>query len=345
MSKILTEGAIDSPSHNANRQTLLAETIDMKKLITGIHHVTALAADAQQNVDFYAGILGTRLVKKTVNFDAPNVYHLYYGDESGLPGSILTFFPYQGLTRGRQGLGMLNVTSFSVPISSLSYWLERLKKFNIAHEQPVERFGSETAISLSDPDGLGLELVFNNKDPRPGFTYGAIPAEHAVRGFYGVEIWEGQYEDTAELLTGQLDHKLIAEAGNRYRFAATDSPGNYVDIIHDPKNPRGLSGSGTVHHIAFCTPDKESQLEVREKISRVLLNPTTVIDRQYFHSIYFREPGGVLFEVATVDPGFAVDEDKAHLGEVLKLPAWYESNRQQIQNALPDLTLNIEKFK
>lgn len=317
----------------------------MQKLITGIHHVTAMAADAQENIDFYAGVLGTRLVKKTVNFDAPNVYHLYYGDESGLPGSILTFFPYTGLSRGRRGLGMLNVTSFSVPLSALDYWLGRLKKFNISHQKPLERFGHDTVVYLEDSDGLGLELVFNDRDTRPGFTYGHIPREHAIRGFYGVEIWEHRHEDTIELLTGQLDHTLIAEEGNRYRFAANDSPGNYVDIIHDPQQPRGLSGSGTVHHVAFCTPDKVSQLEVREKIARVLLNPTPVVDRQYFHSIYFREPGGVLFEVATVEPGFAVDEDKAHLGEALKLPEWYESNRDRIENALPKVKLDIEKFK
>lgn len=316
----------------------------MSQLVTGIHHVTALAGSPQKNLDFYAGILGLRLVKKTVNFDAPEVYHFYYGDEMGLPGSILTFFPYGDIMKGRHGKGMLNTTSFSVPMSSFDYWQERLKKFNINFKQPQQRFNSEAFIYFEDEDGLGLELVSNDKDERPGFTYGAVPLEYSIRGFYNVEIWEEGYERTAALLTEQMDHKLIAEQSNRFRFAANDSPGNYVDIICAPDSLKGLSGNGTVHHIAFATADKQTQNEVRDKISQRMLNPTPILDRQYFTSIYFREPGGVLFEVATAGPGFAIDEEKDHLGEALKLPEWYEPHRDIIEKSVVPVRFNADKF-
>jgi len=316
----------------------------MSQLITGIHHVTALASDAQKNIDFYSGILGIRLVKKTVNFDAPDVYHFYYGDETGKPGSILTFFPYKGLTGGRHGKGMLNTTSFSVHSSSLNYWSERLRKFNITFRDVEERFEQEQVVYFEDPDGLGLELVFNDKDLRAGFTYGQIPVENTIKGFYNVEIWEEGYERTAGLLTEQMDHKLISEKGNRFRFAATDSPGNYVDILCMPDSLKGLSGGGTVHHIAFATPDHDTQMEVRMKITKRMLNPTPVLDRNYFTSIYFREPGGLLFEVATSGPGFTIDEPKEHLGETLKLPEQFEPYRQQLENELQPIVVNPEKF-
>lgn len=317
----------------------------MGKLITGIHHVTAIAAGAQQNLDFYVGILGLRMVKKTVNFDAPEVYHFYYGDEEGTPGSILTFFPYAGLTRGRHGKGMLNTTTFSVAASSFDYWTSRLKRFSIAYKEPIERFENETVIYFEDPDGLGLELVFNNMDSRTGFTRGPIPAENAIKGFYNVEIWEEGYERTAGLLTEQMDHVLIAEKGNRFRFAADDSPGNYVDIVCSPDSLRGLGGSGTVHHIAFKTPDAASQIEVRTRIVKRILNPTPVLDRNYFTSIYFREPGGVLFEVATAGPGFAVDESPEHLGESLKLPKQFEQNREAIEKTVVPVSINVEDYR
>jgi glyoxalase family protein len=313
-------------------------------LVTGIHHVTALAGNPQKNIDFYAGILGLRLVKKTVNFDAPEVYHFYYGNETGQPGSILTFFPYGDIMKGRHGKGMLNTTSFSVPLSSLEYWETRLKKFNINYKQPQERF-EEVFIYFEDEDGLGLELVFNDKDKRQGFSYGNIPVENSIKGFYNVEIWEEGYERTAAILTQQLDHSLITEKGNRFRFAATNSPGNYVDILCAPDSLKGLGGNGTVHHIAFATANKQTQEEVRTKIAQRMLNPTPILDRQYFTSIYFREPGGVLFEVATEEPGFAIDEDKTHLGESLKLPSWYEKHRKIIEEAVTPVTLNLQNFK
>jgi len=313
-------------------------------LITGIHHVTALAGNPQKNIDFYAGILGLRLVKKTVNFDAPEVYHFYYGNETGQPGSILTFFPYGDIMKGRHGKGMLNTTSFSVAVSSIEYWENRLKKFNINYKQPQERF-NEVFIYFEDEDGLGLELVFNDKDERQGFSYGNIPLENSIKGFYNVEIWEEGYERTAAVLTQQLDHTLIAEKGNRFRFAAADAPGNYVDILCAPDSLKGLGGNGTVHHIAFATANKQTQEEARIKIAQRMLNPTPILDRQYFTSIYFREPGGVLFEVATAEPGFMIDEDKQHLGESLKLPSWYEKHRAVIEEAVTPVTLNLENFK
>ncbi|MDQ3845662.1 MAG: VOC family protein, partial [Bacteroidota bacterium] len=225
----------------------------MEKLITGIHHITAIASDAQKNIDFYTGILGIRLVKKTVNFDAPDVYHFYYGDEVGSPGSILTFFPYEGLVRGRHGKGMLNTTTFSVSHDSLDYWINRLKKIGVAYKEPQERFSGEAVVYFEDTDGLGLELVFNDRDERPGYSTGMIPLEHSIKGFYSAEIWLEGYERTAALLTEQLDHQLIAEKGNRFRFAASDTPSNYIDLVCSPDSMKGLSGSGSVHHIAFAT--------------------------------------------------------------------------------------------
>lgn len=316
----------------------------MEKLITGIHHVTALAGEPQRNLDFYTGILGLRMVKKTVNFDAPDVYHFYYGDEAGNPGSIMTFFPYEGIRRGRKGKGMLNVTAFSAPLASLDYWKKRLEKFKVAYQPEKEIFQNEKSIYFEDPDGLGLEIVFTDKDNRSGFTYGAIPLENSIKGFYKVEIWAETVEKTAEVLK-VLDHQLIEEKDNRYRFAPSDAPGNYVDILVAPDKLSGLGGGGTIHHLAFNTANQETQLQVGEKISKIGLGPTPVLDRQYFESIYFREPGGVLFEVATAVPGFAVDEEPDKLGEALKLPPQYESRRDLIEHAVKPVSLNIEKFK
>jgi glyoxalase family protein len=319
--------------------------VEMEKLITGIHHVTAIASHTQKNVDFYAGFLGLRMVKKTVNFDAPEVYHFYYGDEAGNPGSILTFFPYEGLVNGRQGKGMLNTTTFSVPLSGLDYWLERFKRFRINYKGPLERFEGETIIYFEDEDGLGLELVFNDRDTRSGNTKGPVPPEHDIKGIYSVEIWEEGYERTAGLLTEQLDHQLIAEKGNRFRFAATNTPGNFIDIVCSPDSLKGLAGSGTVHHLAFAVPDKRAQEEVRTRILKRMLNPTPVLDRNYFTSIYFREPGGVLFEVATSGPGFAIDETPEHLGEELKLPPQFEARREELKKSLVSFNIDYEQFR
>ncbi len=317
----------------------------MDKLITGIHHVTAIAGNAQENLNFYKGVLGLRLVKKTVNFDAPEVYHFYYGDETGNPGSILTFFPYQGLVRGRQGKGMVNTTTFSVDLKAIDFWTKRFKKYNVPYKEATERFEGEVVIYFEDLDGLGLELVFNNRDGRTAFSNGIIPPEFAIKGFYNVEIWLEGYEKTAGILQQQLNHELIAEKENRFRFAATDSPGNYIDLLCMPDSLKGLSGSGTIHHIAFATPDQESQQDIRINLLKRMVNPTPVLDRNYFTSVYFREPGGVLFEVATSGPGFTIDEPADRLGELLKLPDQYERQRSAIEKVLPPIFFNPENFR
>lgn len=316
----------------------------MNKLVLGLHHITALASDAQKNLDFYAGILGLRLVKKTINFDAPEIYHLYYGNEIGSPGTILTFFPYPGIPKGRKGKGQLTVTSFSIPENGIDYWIKRLNKFNVPYKGTQQRF-DEIVIYFEDPDGLGLELVANSKDTRPAFTYGNIPIEFAIKGFYGITLSEECYEKTAGLLVGQMDHALINEQGNRFRFSPSGKPGDYVDVLCNSDALKGLSGYGTIHHVAFATASDKTQLEAREKLLKFGLNVTPVLDREYFHSIYFREPGGVLFEIATVSPGFTIDEPLEHLGESLKLPPWQERNRNFIEKELVPIKIGIKRFE
>ncbi len=213
----------------------------------------------------------------------------------GNPVRFLLSFPFHGLAKGRKGKGQLTVTSFSIPENALDYWMKRLKKYSIAFENPQERFNDEVFIYFEDQDGLGIELIGNKTDKREGFTYGQIPQEFAIKGFYSVSLSEEGYERTAGLLTEQMDHRLIAEKGNRFRFSASGEPGGFVDILCSPDELRGLGGSGTVHHVAFATPNDKTQLEFREKlVMRGVVNPTPVIDRQYFHSVYFREPGGIL---------------------------------------------------
>lgn len=316
----------------------------MSKLITGLHHVTALASDPQKNLNFYAGILGLRLVKKTINFDATEVYHLYYGNENGSPGTILTFFPYPDIPEGRKGKGQLTVTSFSISENSVDYWMRRLDKFNIAYEDPQERF-DELVIYFEDHEGLGLELVANKHDKREGFSHNNIPLEHAIKGFYGITLSEECYERTAGLLIGQMDHRLIVEKGNRFRFSASGHAGDFVDVLCNPDALRGIGGYGTIHHVAFATPDDRTQLDARTKLSQMGLNVTPVLDREYFHSVYFREPGGVLFEIATVPPGFTVDEPLELLGETLKLPPWEEKNRGKIERGLIPIHLDLARYK
>lgn len=316
----------------------------MIKHILGLHHITGLASDAQNNCDFYAGILGMRMVKKTVNYDAPEIYHLYYGNAEGSPGTILTFFPYPGIPKGRKGKGQLTVTAFSISENSIDYWLKRLAKFKVKHELPQQRFEDELIIYLEDSDGLGLELVANKRDNRAGFTYGNIPIEHAIKGFYGITLSEECNEKTAALLTEKMDHRFISEANNRSRYSASGKPGDFVDIICAPEALRGIGGGGTIHHVAFATPNDQTQLEAREILLNSGYNITPVIDRQYFHSVYFREPGGVLFEIATLPPGFGIDEPLAHLGETLQLPAWEEQYRDELVKILPPVKVDTQRF-
>ncbi len=315
----------------------------MNTLVNGLHHVTALASGPQKNVDFYAGILGLRLVKKTINFDAPDVYHLYYGDEVGNPGSIMTFFPYSGLTRGRKGVNQMTYTAFSIPLTALSFWMDRLTKFHIAFGKPEKRF-DEMVLQFEDFDGLGIELVATDKDTRAGWDNGVIPADKSIRGFHHVTLYENLADKTVKLLTETMQHRLVAEEGNRIRLeAGLGGSGNIVDVLYNPTALRGLQGAGTIHHVAFSTDSDATQLEIREKLLEANYGPTTVQDRNYFHSIYFREPGGILFEIATNPPGFAVDEEVSHLGEHLKLPAWYEPRRAEIEKHLEPITLKIQE--
>lgn len=312
----------------------------METLINGLHHVTTLAGDTQRNVDYYTGLMGLRLVKKTVNFDAPDVYHLYYGNETGSPGTILTFFPYGNLPRGRKGLGQLTYTAFSVPTAAMSFWIDRLHQQNIPYAGPYKRF-SEIYLRFEDFDGAGVELVFNDEDQRPGWDNGHIPLEYAVRGFHTVTLNESNPDKTVKLLTETMQHTLVGEEEGRFRFkAGVGGPGNYVDVLHSPNDVRSLQGAGSVHHVAFSTDTDATQLTIQELLTEAGYHPTNVLDRQYFHSIYFREPGGILFEIATNPPGFTVDEPLAELGTALKLPPQYESRRAKVEAELPEIVLN-----
>lgn len=312
----------------------------MKTLINGLHHVTTLAGDTQRNVAYYTDIMGLRLVKKTINFDAPDVYHLYYGDETGSPGTILTFFPYGSLPRGRKGSGQLTYTAFSVPTAALRFWMDRLHEQNIVYAGPYKRF-SETYLRFEDYDGAGIELVFTDEDQRSGWNNGRIPVEYAIRGFHTVTLDESNPDQTIKLLTEVMQHTLVGEEEGRFRFkAGVGGPGNYVDVLHSPNTVRALQGAGSVHHVAFSTDSDETQLIIKDQLTEAGFHPTPVLDRQYFHSIYFREPGGVLFEVATNPPGFAVDEPVAELGTALKLPPQYESRRAKVEAELPTIVVH-----
>ena len=310
----------------------------------GIHHVTAIASDPQRNVDFYVGTLGMRMVKRTVNFDDPQSYHFYYGDAAGTPGTILTFFPWPGARSGRQGTGTVAVTSLSVPRESLGWWLERLAAHGVAHEMPRKRFG-ETTVTLRDPDGLVLELV---ADPAASalpaaWEGGTVPAEHAVRGFHSVALWEAGGEATVRMLTETLGFTHVGDEGSTSRFraggAAQGGLATLVDVVDATGQPRGLGGAGTVHHVAWRATDDAHEAAIRQAVSEAGAHPTPFIDRNYFHSVYFREPGGVLFEIATDHPGFGVDEPRESLGERLMLPAQYEPQRAAIERVLPPIHL------
>lgn len=316
----------------------------MPQPIVGLHHVTAIASDPQRNLDFYTEVLGLRFVKRTVNFDDPGTYHLYFGDDAGTPGSILTFFAWPHATRGRVGAGETSATAFVVPTSSLEFWEGRL----LAAGTPVEHLGdrfSEPVLSFSDPDGMRVEIIGNDAavEALPSRT-ATVPAQHAIRGFHGVTLCEAGFELTARVLEIMGFHQKGQES-NRIRFVSpSPALGGNVDILTQPKRVYGMMGAGSVHHIAFRVPTDQAQADWRELLSEVPLNVTPVLDRIYFHSIYFREPGGVLFEMATDPPGFAFDEPIEHLGESLKLPPWLESYRSQIAGALPPIALpNLPK--
>lgn len=308
--------------------------------IEGLHHVTAIAGEPQVNIDFYAGVLGLRLVKLTVNFDDPTTYHMYYGDGRGHPGTVMTFFPWPGAFKGRIGTGQLTVTSFAVPDKSLPYWRERLRKHRIEFDEAMSDFGEEL-LFLRDPDGLQLELVSTSHvNPDRMWERGPVPAEHAVHGFHHVTLSENGYERTASLLTDTLGFKQIAKQGNRFRYAIADgAPSTMVDLVCAPEGRPGSIAIGTVHHVAWRTTTNAEQAQWRDTLRKLEYDVTPIIDRQYFHSIYFREPGGVLFEIATDPPGFATDETLERLGTSLKLPPWLEEDRPELERLLPRIKL------
>jgi glyoxalase family protein len=313
----------------------------MENSIPGIHHVTAIAGDPQANIDFYAGILGLRLVKLTVNFDDPTTYHLYYGDGQGHPGTILTFFPWPNAMRGRIGTGQVTVTSFAVPEGSLQFWEKYLdqRRLNCKREQSAV---GEELLAFTDPDGLQLELVSTSRaDPDRIWGHGPVPPEFAIRGFHHITLTEEGYQRTAELLTETMGFRLIESKGNRFRYttssASASQAGTIVDVLCTPAGRPGLVAVGTVHHVAWRTPTDEQQAEWRRALSHY--NVTPIIDRKYFHSIYFREPGGVLFEIATDPPGFAIDEPAETLGSRLVLPGWLEPHRAELEEILPKVRL------
>jgi glyoxalase family protein len=306
---------------------------------TGLHHVTAIADDPQRNVDFYTQVLGLRLVKQTVNFDAPDTYHLYYGDEAGRPSSLLTFFPWRDVPRGRFGVGLVTATAFSVPEASLGWWHRRLVERGVEVSAPRTREGEEV-VSLRDPDGLVLDLVAAPGDTRSGWDGAAgIPSDHAVRGLHAVTLSERLLEPSGQMLTDLLGMHLGGERPDRARFAMADgAPGALVDVSVGTEE-RGLQAGGTVHHVAFRAPDLETMTRWQGELLAAGVAVTEIRDRHYFKSIYFREPGGVLFEIATDAPGFDVDEPLLELGRSLKLPPWLEPDREAIAAALPPLAL------
>jgi len=309
--------------------------------VSGLHHVTAIASDPQRNLDFYVGLLGLRLVKRTINFDDPGTYHFYFGDNHGTPGTILTFFPWPDAWRGGRGTGQVEATAFTIAPESVGYWLERLKESHVSAERLTERFGQEV-IRFADPDGMMLELVASTPEAEvEPWAESSVPGEHGLRGFHSISAALEGYERTANLLTDLFGYKLVQEKGNRFRFSPPEGtgPGRIIDLLCMPDTQRAGGGAGSVHHIAFRTPDDDTQLACREKLVKFGLNVSPVMDRTYFHSIYFREPGGILFEIATDPPGFTVDEPLDELGNSLRLPQWMEREREMIEGVLAPITL------
>ena len=305
----------------------------MPTQIKGLHHVTSLASSASDNNAFFTETLGLRRVKKTVNFDAPDVYHLYYGDEHGSPGTVMTYFPFPMAARGRPGVGEVGTVAFSVPKDSLSAWARRLAGRNVRGLEEARRFG-EKLLAFPGPDGDGFVLVENERDDREPWTGGGVPEDMAIRGFHSVTMRLEDDAATAELLRF-MGFGLVGSEGGVTRFAIPEGNGAHiVDLEKMPTAPAAEQGAGSVHHIAFSVENRARQLELREALLDKGYNVTPVVDRDYFWAIYFRAPGGVLFEIATNEPGFDRDEDIAHLGETLKLPSRHEHLRQRLERAL-----------
>ncbi len=309
----------------------------MEHTIQGLHHITAIAGDAKTNFKFYTEVLGLRFIKKTVNFDDPHTYHFYFGDEMGSAGTILTFFPWGvGIPQGRRGSGMATEIGYSVPKGSLDFWIKRFEEHNVIYNKPATKFG-EKYVTFLDPDGLKFELI-ETDDTRKPWTTEEITLEHATRGFHNISITLNDITGTAHVLTDIFGYKLVSKEMNRYRYVIdTVEHASIVDLVELPEEKRGHVANGTVHHVAFRVKDDETLMYFREKVEAAGLNITPQIDRNYFHSLYFREPGGVLFEIATDNPGFTVDESVEDLGKNLKLPAQYESRRSELENHLVKL--------
>ncbi|HAM81752.1 ring-cleaving dioxygenase [Ornithinibacillus bavariensis] len=302
----------------------------MKKT-EGIHHITAIVGHPQENVDFYAGILGLRLVKKTINFDDPGTYHLYFGNDGGRPGSIITFFPWPNAYQGKIGGGQVGVTVYAIPMGKMSYWQDRLEKFNI-HYSKIERFG-ETYLHFEDIHGLQLELVERNQGERNNWTFGDVTPEVAIKGFGGAVLYSVNPAQTAETLQTVMGLEKVGEEEDIVRFKSYGNIGNIIDIKKTPVD-RGQMGVGTVHHIAWRAKDDEDQLDWQRLLAKKGYGVTAVRDRNYFNAIYFREYGEILFEIATDPPGFAHDESYETMGQDLKLPEQYEHYRERLNNSL-----------
>jgi glyoxalase family protein len=357
------------------RKNMVESNQKSEQGVLGVHHITAIARNPQRNIDFYSGLLGLRLVKLTVNFDDPTTYHLYYGDSVGHPGTILTFFPWSEAPIGYRGTGQVTAISFLIPSGSMTYWVDRLKSNGVSLVGPSKRFSDEF-ISFHDPDGLMLELISPSFNDSQGqqlleqtdkdiWKESPISKEHAIRGFHSATLSEEGYERTASLLGDTMGFKLVAKDNkeDRFRFgiveknpsnqeegdsgSAVTSPqsiGSFIDIVCQPEISRGYIGIGTVHHIAWRAIDDRHQIDLRKRIvEEAKLNPTPVIDRTYFHSVYFREPGGILFEIATDPPGFAIDEKPEDLGKQLKLPQWLEPARGKLEQLLPPVKTSPER--
>ncbi len=305
----------------------------MENNILDLHHITAIAGDAKRNFDFYSKIMGLRFIKKTVNFDDPGTYHFYFGDEIGSAGTILTFFPWgEGIQQGRKGTGMATEIGYSVPKGSLDFWQKRFEQYNVIHNKPAEKFG-EKYLTFLDPDGLKLELIESKTgDNRKPWETDEIKADVATLGFHNITLTLNNIQPTAAILTEIFGYTLLEQDVNRYRYATTAvENAAIVDLVELPEEKRGYVANGSVHHVAFRVKDDTVLMHFREKIEAYGLSITPQIDRNYFHSLYFREPGGVLFELATENPGFMVDESLEELGKNLKLPVQYEPNRASIE--------------
>jgi glyoxalase family protein len=312
----------------------------MTYAIESLHHVTATVDHAQADLDFCLDALGLRLLKKTVNFDNHHVFHFYYGDERGTPGTIWTTFPYhgRGVRAGTKGAGQVTVTSFSVPADSLAFWRSRFTAHGLTPESGESRFG-DLSMLVTDPSGLALELVASARDRRSPWLDGGVREDAAIRGLHSVTLTIRSLDETVDFLTGVLGFRVAEQAGPRVRLAVgADAPGHWLELVQSADAPAAVNGLGTVHHVALALAVPEQQLRLREDLIARGCKVTDVMDRQYFKSIYFREPGGVLIEVATMAPGFTADEPLASLGRDLKLPPWEEPNRAEIESGLPPVT-------